>query len=115
MDDGTPAPAFLAGHSLGEYNALLAAGVCDFATGLRLVQQRGQLMGTVRGGGMAAVIGLEPAAIEAVLAASEAGRRLDVANFNSFEQTVDRGPERRPGGRQAADSGSARPASFRST
>ena len=50
-------------------------------------------MGTVRGGGMAAVIGLEPAAIESVLAASEAGRRLDVANFNSFEQTVVAGPK----------------------
>ena len=52
-----------------------------------------ELMGEVRGGGMAAVIGLEPARIEAVLAASDAGRRLDVANFNSFDQTVIAGPK----------------------
>ena len=50
-------------------------------------------MGEVSGGGMAAVIGLEPARIEAVLAASDAGRRLDVANFNSFDQTVIAGPK----------------------
>jgi malonyl CoA-acyl carrier protein transacylase len=85
---GRGAPAFLAGHSLGEYNALVAAGVFDFATGLGLVARRGALMGAVSGGGMAAVIGLEPDRIEEVLAASEAGRRLDVANFNSFDQTV---------------------------
>src|SRR5262245_38082606 len=41
---GAPAPAFVAGHSLGEYNALVAAGVFDFSTGLRLVQRRGALM-----------------------------------------------------------------------
>jgi trans-AT polyketide synthase, acyltransferase and oxidoreductase domains len=93
QDDGRPSPAFLAGHSLGEYNALLAAGVVDFSTGVKMVKQRGQLMGRVRGGGMAAVIGLEPAKIEAVLASSDAGRRLDVANFNSFEQTVIAGPK----------------------
>lgn len=90
---GSTPPAYLAGHSLGEYNALVAAGVFDFATGLRLVQRRGALMGRVSGGGMTAVIGLEPARIEAVLAESEAGRRLDVANFNSFEQTVIAGPK----------------------
>jgi malonyl CoA-acyl carrier protein transacylase len=85
-------PAFLAGHSLGEYNALAAAGVFDFPDGLRLVRRRGELMGKVAGGGMAAVIGLPPARIEAVLGASEAGRRLDVANYNSFDQTVIAGP-----------------------
>ncbi|HUF48355.1 MAG TPA: ACP S-malonyltransferase [Vicinamibacterales bacterium] len=85
---GAAAPAFVAGHSLGEYNALLAASVFDFGTGLRLVQVRGALMGRIAGGGMAAVIGLEPARIEAVLQESETGRRLDVANFNSFDQTV---------------------------
>ncbi|MEO8069926.1 MAG: ACP S-malonyltransferase [Acidobacteriota bacterium] len=87
-EDGGAPPAFVAGHSLGEYNALVAAGVCDFSAALRLVQQRGQLMGAVAGGGMAAVIGLDPPRIAAVLADSEGGRRLDVANFNSFEQTV---------------------------
>lgn len=87
-DAGRPAPDFLAGHSLGEYNALLAAGVFDFATGLRLVRARGALMGRVTGGGMAAVIGLEPDRIVSLLATSDAGQRVDVANFNSFEQTV---------------------------
>ena len=92
QDGGAAAPSWVAGHSLGEYNALLAAGVFDFSTGLKLVQRRGRIMGHVRGGGMAAIIGLEPAAIERVLAASADGQRLDVANFNSFEQTVIAGP-----------------------
>lgn len=91
--DGMPPPAFVAGHSLGEYNALLAAGVFDFETGLTMVQQRGALMGRVSGGGMAAVIGLSPDRIQEVLAGSDAGRRLDVANFNSLEQTVIAGPQ----------------------
>ena len=93
QDDGKPAPGFVAGHSLGEFNALLAAGVFDFRTGLRMVQQRGQLMARVGGGGMMAVIGLEPERIQQVLSDSEAGRRIDVANFNSFEQTVVAGPK----------------------
>jgi malonyl CoA-acyl carrier protein transacylase len=84
-------PAYVAGHSLGEYNALLAAGVFDFMTGLRLVQKRGELMAQAKNGGMAAVIGL---------AAGEVGRiirenglqTIDVANFNSPTQTVVSGP-----------------------
>ena len=92
MEDGAAAPDFLAGHSLGEYNALLAASVFDFPTGLAMVKRRGALMGQVTGGGMAAVIGMEPDRIQSLLAESEEGRRLDVANFNSFEQTVIAGP-----------------------
>lgn len=92
-DDGMASPDFVAGHSLGEYDALLAAGCFDFATGLQMVKQRGQMMGQVSGGGMAAVIGMEPAKIQEVLAGSEAGRRVDVANFNSFDQTVIAGPK----------------------
>jgi malonyl CoA-acyl carrier protein transacylase len=90
---GAAPPAFVAGHSLGEYNALLAASVFDFGTGLGLVKQRGELMGRVSGGGMAAVVGLEPVRIEAILQGDEAGARLDVANFNSFDQTVIAGPK----------------------
>lgn len=93
QDAGRPTPDFVAGHSLGEYNALVAAGVFDFVTGLRLVQRRGQIMGQVRGGGMAAVIGFDPPRIQAMLDASEAGRRLDIANYNSFDQTVIAGPK----------------------
>ena len=92
-EEGTPDPTFVAGHSLGEYNALMAAGAFEFASGLELVRRRGELMGRVSGGGMAAVIGLAPDRIQEVLDASEAGRLLDVANFNSFEQTVIAGPQ----------------------
>lgn len=88
LDDGGAMPDFVAGHSLGEFNALQAAGVFDFPTGLTLVQRRGQIMGQVSGGGMAAVIGMEPQTIQEVLNSTEAGRRLDVANFNSYDQTV---------------------------
>jgi malonyl CoA-acyl carrier protein transacylase len=93
QDGGAPPPAFVAGHSLGEYDALLAASVFDFADGLRLVQRRGQLMGTVAGGGMAAVIGLDPDRIRSVLEDHDSGARIDVANFNSFDQTVLAGPK----------------------
>ena len=92
IEDGTPAPDYVAGHSLGEYNALLATGAFDFATGLRHVKRRGALMGQVSGGGMAAIIGMEPARIQEILETTDEGRRLDVANFNSFEQTVIAGP-----------------------
>jgi malonyl CoA-acyl carrier protein transacylase len=84
-------PQWLAGHSLGEYNALLAAGVFDFLTGLRLVQKRGELMSQARGGGMAAVIGLDAGIIANVLR-DNGLVATDVANFNSPSQTVISGP-----------------------
>lgn len=84
-------PAFLAGHSLGEYNALLAAGCFDFATGLRLVRRRGELMAGCGGGGMAAVIGLTAEQVAELLASSGA-TALDVANHNSPTQVVVSGP-----------------------
>ncbi len=93
LEDGGAPPAFVAGHSLGEYNALLAAGCFDFETGVTLVKERGALMGRVSGGGMSAVIGLEPQTIQTVLHESDEGRRVDVANFNSFDQTVIAGPK----------------------
>ncbi|AOJ07708.1 ACP S-malonyltransferase [Burkholderia mayonis] len=85
------AHVWLAGHSLGEYSALLAAGVFDFRTGLEIVKRRGELFASVNGGAMAAVVGVT---------AAELGRRLrafgfddvDLANFNSAEQTVIAGP-----------------------
>lgn len=80
-------PDIVAGHSLGEYAALFAAGVLDFETGLRLVQRRGALMSEVVGGGMAAVVGLSPRRLRETMA--EAGLdAIDVANFNSYEQIV---------------------------
>jgi len=93
LEGGKPAPDFVAGHSLGEYNALLAAGVFEFETGLTLVRRRGLIMSQVSGGGMAAVVGMEPGAIQALLDTSDEGRRLDVANFNSYDQTVIAGPK----------------------
>src|SRR5437764_5403869 len=60
-------PDYVAGHSLGEYNALLAAGVFDFLTGLRLVRKRGELMSQARNGGMGAVIGLSADALADVI------------------------------------------------
>jgi malonyl CoA-acyl carrier protein transacylase len=92
-DDGLAQPSYVAGHSLGEYNALLAAECFDFATGLTIVKERGRLMSSVGGGGMAAVVGLEPGRIREILSGSEAGRLIDVANFNTFDQTVIAGPK----------------------
>ena len=91
LEDGEPPPAAVAGHSLGEYVALHAAGGFDLLTGLRLVAERGRLMAAARDGGMSAVIGLPPRRLAEVVAGHP---DLDVANLNSFEQTVIAGPER---------------------
>jgi malonyl CoA-acyl carrier protein transacylase len=80
-------PKFVAGHSLGEYAALYAANVFDFATGLKLVKKRGELMALATGGGMAAVVGMTPEQIEQTLK-NPALSGIDVANFNSVTQTV---------------------------
>jgi malonyl CoA-acyl carrier protein transacylase len=80
-------PDFVAGHSLGEYNALLAAGVYDFQTGLRLVKKRSELMSEAVGGGMAAVIGLKVDAVEKILQEHDLVK-LTVANYNSYLQIV---------------------------
>lgn len=88
-DDGLAADVLL-GHSVGEYAALLAAGVFDFATGLSLVAERGRVMATVAGG-MSVVLGLDAAAIQAVL--RDAGLTgIDVANLNATDQIVLAGP-----------------------
>jgi trans-AT polyketide synthase/acyltransferase/oxidoreductase domain-containing protein len=80
-----------AGHSLGEYAALHAAGSFDFETGLRLVQQRGQLMSEAGGGIMAAVLGMRADALQALL--QEHGLDcIDLANVNSPTQSVIAGP-----------------------
>jgi malonyl CoA-acyl carrier protein transacylase len=76
---------------LGEYDALFAAGVFDFLTGLRMSQKRGELMSQAKNGGMAAVIGLGAGRIAKVI--EENGlASIDVANFNSPSQTVVSGP-----------------------
>jgi len=78
---------FFAGHSLGEYNALMAAGAFDFITGIRLVKKRGELMGLAKNGGMAAVLGLSAQEITNVI--SDGGfSDIDIANYNGMTQTV---------------------------
>jgi malonyl CoA-acyl carrier protein transacylase len=88
--DGRKA-AYLAGHSLGEYNALHAAGVFDIFTGLKLVVRRGQLMADAPGGTMAAVLGIDADAVARALK-THALTKLDLANFNTPAQVVISGP-----------------------
>ncbi len=80
-------PAFLAGHSLGEYNALQASGALTFENGLRLVKARGELMGQARAGAMAAVIGLSADTVKELLSRSRLSE-VYLANDNSPIQTV---------------------------
>jgi [acyl-carrier-protein] S-malonyltransferase len=80
-------PAFVAGHSLGEYTALVAANVLSFTDAIRLVRERGRLMqkaGEIKPGGMAAVIGLDEAALREICRESGA----EIANFNCSVQIV---------------------------
>ncbi len=80
-------PDYVAGHSLGEYNALFAAEAFDFATGLKLVKKRGELMSQVTGGGMAAVIGLSEEKVKEVIERNNL-QSIDVANLNTLSQIV---------------------------
>jgi [acyl-carrier-protein] S-malonyltransferase len=87
-DDNEPgAPAFVAGHSLGEYTALAAAGAVDFATAIYLAQQRGRLMhqaGLQNPGGMVAIIGLDEATLTGVCNQTD----TRIANINCPGQLV---------------------------
>ncbi len=85
-------PDFFTGHSLGEFNALQAAGAFSFETGLSLVKKRGELMNRISGTGMAAVIGANAAEIEALLI-NNGFNNIDIANHNLPEQIVVAGPE----------------------
>ena len=82
---------YVAGHSLGEYNALLAAGAFDFATGVKLVQKRGELMGSATGGGMAAVLGMPASKVTQLLREHQIDS-IDLANFNTPTPFVIAGP-----------------------
>ncbi|TMU98178.1 MULTISPECIES: ACP S-malonyltransferase [unclassified Streptomyces] len=79
------------GHSLGEYNALLAAGVLDFRTGLRLVKKRGELMAAASDGGMTAVLGLPEHELLDMFR-QEGIATVDLAGLNSDTQLVISGP-----------------------
>ncbi len=90
-------PAFLAGHSLGEYSALTVAGALPFEVGVRLVRERGRLMkeaGERNPGKMAAIIGLEDEVVAALCEeASQEEEPVQVANYNCPGQVVISGAE----------------------
>lgn len=91
LDIDVPPAAFAAGHSMGQYSALVAAGVISLADGLRLVRERGRLMqssGAGRDGAMAAIIGLDEARLPELIAAASAGGTFGVANRNAPGQVV---------------------------
>lgn len=84
-------PDFAAGHSLGEYSALVCAGALQFADAVRTVRQRGAFMQEavpVGAGAMAAILGLEGEALEQVCAEAAQGEIVSPANFNSAGQVV---------------------------
>lgn len=88
---GAPAPAFVAGHSLGEYSALVAAGVLDLSDALRTVRARGRYMQEavpVGTGAMAAVMGGELADVQRVCAEASGAEVCSIANLNSPGQLV---------------------------
>lgn len=88
---GGPLPSAMAGHSLGEYSALVAAGALDFKTAVALVQFRGQAMQAAvpaGQGAMAAILGAEDAAVEAACQEAAQGEVVQAANFNSPGQIV---------------------------
>ncbi len=88
---GGPAPQVVAGHSLGEYSALVAAGVIQFKDAVPLVRFRAQAMQEavpVGQGGMAVILGLEADAVRAVCQEAAAGEVVEAVNFNEPTQIV---------------------------
>jgi trans-AT polyketide synthase/acyltransferase/oxidoreductase domain-containing protein len=91
LQDKCREPDYLIGHSLGEYNALLASGVFDFQTGLRIVIKRGLLFEAVKSGGMLAVMGASTCFLRSVLERPEFGA-IDIASRNCETQIILSGP-----------------------
>ncbi|MGI9277160.1 MAG: ACP S-malonyltransferase [Endozoicomonas sp.] len=91
QEKGGVAPVYLAGHSLGEYSALVAAGVMNFADAVKIVRKRGLFMqeavpaGT---GAMAAILGLDGEKVVGVCAAAAQGEVVEAVNYNSPGQVV---------------------------
>lgn len=91
LEAGGKEPAVVAGHSLGEYTALVAAGALDFADAVKLVRLRAELMQNAvpQGvGAMAAVLGLEDEQVKAICAEAAQGEVVEAVNFNSPGQVV---------------------------
>lgn len=87
LEETGKTPDFVVGHSLGEFNALMAAGCFDFETGLKLVRKRGELMGEVAGGAMAAVLNASKDQIEETLKKNKL-TQVFLANYNTPSQIV---------------------------
>jgi [acyl-carrier-protein] S-malonyltransferase len=88
---GGAVPVMMAGHSLGEFSALVAAGYFDFKTAVDLVKYRGELMQAAvpsGQGGIAAILGLEDADVEAACQEAEQGEVVEAVNFNAPGQVV---------------------------
>ncbi len=84
-------PDFVAGHSLGEYSALVAAGALSFEDAVRTVRKRGRYMQEAvpaGEGAMAALLKLPPGTLEGILQAASQGQVVEAANLNSPDQTV---------------------------
>ncbi|MCY1225669.1 Malonyl CoA-acyl carrier protein transacylase [compost metagenome] len=91
LAEGGARPAYVAGHSLGEYSALVAAGSLGFTDAVKLVELRGQLMQQAvpaGQGGMAAILGLEDADVLAACAEAAEGEVVSAVNFNAPGQVV---------------------------
>jgi [acyl-carrier-protein] S-malonyltransferase len=91
LEAGGPAPAMVAGHSLGEYTALVAAGVLSFADAVPLVRFRAQAMQEavpMGSGAMAAILGLDDDAVRAACAEAAQGEVVEAVNFNAPSQVV---------------------------
>jgi len=89
--EGGEQPAVMAGHSLGEYTALVCAGAISFAEAIKLVEARGQFMQSAVAageGGMAAILGLEDDAVVALCDACAEGEVLEAVNYNTPGQVV---------------------------
>jgi [acyl-carrier-protein] S-malonyltransferase len=91
LEENGVQPAFVAGHSLGEFSALVAAGGLEFTDAVRLVRRRGEYMQSAvpEGvGAMAAILGLAPAQVAGICRQAADGQVVAPANLNSPEQTV---------------------------
>lgn len=91
LEQSGPQPAMLAGHSLGEYSALVAAGVLELKVAAPLVELRAKAMQDAvpaGEGAMAAILALDADKIQAICAESAQGQAVQAVNFNSPEQTV---------------------------